>query len=53
MNRKAEIPGRQSWAQPQQYEIRFEGHLSAYRARMFEGLDMVQGPDGETVLPAP
>jgi hypothetical protein len=35
------------------YEIRFEGHLSAYRAQMFEGLEMVQGPGGETVLTGP
>lgn len=35
------------------YEIRFRGHLSSYRAQMFEGLEMVQGPDGETVLTGP
>ena len=35
------------------YEIRFMGHLSSYRAQMFEGLEMVQGPDGETVLTGP
>ena len=35
------------------YEIRFKGHLSAYRAQMFEGLEMVQGPDGETALTGP
>jgi hypothetical protein len=38
------------WSQPQLYEIRFAGHLSAYRAQMFEGLEMVQVPNGETVL---
>jgi hypothetical protein len=43
----------QSWSQPQVYEIRFEGHLGFYRAQMFEGLEMVQGPDGETVLTGP
>ena len=35
------------------YEIRFEGHLSPYRAQMFEGMEMVQGPGGETVLTGP
>ena len=35
------------------YEIRFKGHLSSYRAQMFEGLEMVQGPDGQTVLTGP
>ena len=35
------------------YEIRFEGHLSSYRAQMFEGLEMVQEPGGETVLTGP
>jgi hypothetical protein len=50
---KAEIMSAQPWSQPQLYEIRFKGHLSAYRARMFEGLEMVQGPEGETVLTGP
>ena len=50
MNRKAETPGGQPWSQPQLYEIRFKGHLSSYRAQMFEGLEMVQGPGGETLL---
>jgi hypothetical protein len=40
-------------SQPQVYEIRFKGHLSAYRAEMFEGLEMVLGPGGETVLTGP
>ncbi len=53
MNRKVETPGRQPWSQPQLYEIRFKGHLSSYRAQMFEGLEMVQGPGGETVLTGP
>jgi len=53
VNRKAETPGGQSWSQPQLYEIRFKGHLSSYRAQVFEGLEMVQGPDGETVLIGP
>ena len=48
--KKAETMSAQLWSQPQLYEIRFEGHLSAYRAQMFEGLEMVQEPDGETVL---
>ena len=50
---KAEIMSAQPWSQPQVYEIRFKGHLSPYRARMFEGLEMVQGPEGETVLTGP
>jgi hypothetical protein len=48
-----ETPGEQPWSQSQLYEIRFEGHLSSYRAQMFEGLEMVQGPGGETVLTGP
>jgi hypothetical protein len=43
----------QAGSQPQVYEIRFRGHLSAHRARVFEGLEMVQGPGGETVLTGP
>ena len=35
------------------YEIRFKGHLSSYRTQMFEGMEMVQGPDGETALAGP
>ena len=50
---KAETMSAQPWSQPQLYEIRFKGHLSAYRAQMFEGLEMVQGPGGETVLTGP
>jgi hypothetical protein len=50
---KAETMGAQCWSQPQVYEIRFKGHLSSYRAQMFEGLQMVQGPGGETVLTGP
>jgi hypothetical protein len=50
---KAETMSAQSWSQPQLYEIRFEGHLSSYRAQIFEGLEMVQEPDGETVLTGP
>jgi hypothetical protein len=53
VNRQVETPGGQPWSQPQLYEIRFKGHLSSYRAQMFEGLDMVQGPGGETVLTGP
>jgi hypothetical protein len=53
VNRKVETPSRQPWSQPQLYEIRFKGHLSPYRAQMFEGLEMVQGPDGEAVLTGP
>jgi hypothetical protein len=39
--------------QPRVYEIRFKGHLDERRAQMFEGLQMVQEPDGETVLTGP
>ena len=53
MNRKIETPGGQPWSQTQLYEIRFKGHLNRRRAQMFEGLEMVQGPDGETVLTGP
>ena len=53
MDRKIETPAGWSWSQPQMYEIRFKGHLSAYRAQMFEELQMVQGPDGETALTGP
>jgi hypothetical protein len=42
----------QRWSK-QVYEIRFQGHLDACRAQMFEGLEMVQEPDGETVLTGP
>ena len=52
MNR-VETMSAQPWSQPQLYEIRFMGHLSSYRAQMFEGLEMVQGPGGETVLTGP
>jgi hypothetical protein len=41
------------WSKPEVYEIRFEGHLHVRRAQMFEGLEMVQGPGGETVLTGP
>jgi hypothetical protein len=53
VNRKAETLGRPPWSQPQLYEIRFKGHLSSYRAQVFEGLEMIEGPDGETVLTGP
>jgi hypothetical protein len=49
----AETMSAQPWSKPQVYEIRFKGYLSPYRARMFEGLEMVQGPGGETVLTGP
>jgi hypothetical protein len=53
VSRKAEVSGRQSRSQPQLYEIRFKGHLSPYHAWVFEGFEMVQGPEGETVLTGP
>jgi hypothetical protein len=40
-------------SQPQIYEIRFGGHLASCRAQMFEGLEMVQEPGGDTVLTGP
>ena len=50
---KAEIMSAQAWNKPEVYEIRFRGHLSPYRAQMFEGWEMVQEPGGETVLTGP
>ena len=38
---------------PTLYEIRFSGHLDASRAQMFEGLEMVREPGGDTVLSGP
>ena len=35
------------------YEIRFMGHLDRSRATVFEGLQMAQEPNGETVLTGP
>jgi hypothetical protein len=43
----------QSWSKPQVYEIRFWGHLDLRRAQMFEGMEMVREPGGETVLTGP
>jgi hypothetical protein len=43
----------QPWREPQVYEIRFWGHLDLRRAQMFEGLEMVREPGGETVLTGP
>lgn len=43
----------QHWSTPQVYAIRFQGHLDLRRARMFEGLEMVREPGGETVLRGP
>ena len=53
MNRKVETLGGQPSSQPQLYEIRFKGHLSSHCAQMFQGLEMVRGPGGETVLTGP
>lgn len=50
MNRKVETQCELHCRQQQLYEIRFKGHLNHCRAQLFEGLMMVQGPDGETVL---
>jgi hypothetical protein len=50
---KAETMSAQPWSQPQLYEIRFKGYLNPRRAQMFEGLEMEQGPDGDTVLTGP
>ena len=38
---------------PQFYQIQFRGHLDPSRAQMFEGLEMVQEPGGDTVLTGP
>ena len=43
----------QRWSKPQVYEIRFQGHLDVHRAQMFEGMEMIREPDGETVLTGP
>jgi hypothetical protein len=43
----------QYWSKAEVYEIRFRGHLDVRRAQMFEGLEMVRGPGGETVLTGP
>jgi hypothetical protein len=43
----------QRWSTPLVYEIRFQGHLDLRRARMFEGLEMVREPGGETLLRGP
>jgi len=43
----------QPCSQPQFYEIRFKGHLNRRRAQMFERLEMIQDPDGNTVLTGP
>jgi len=43
----------QRCSQPELYEIRFKGYLSSCRAQVFEGLEMIQGPDGQTVLTGP
>ena len=43
----------QTWSKPEVYEIRFKAHLDARRAQMFEDLEMVQEPGGETVLTGP
>jgi hypothetical protein len=53
VNRKVETACGQPWSQLQQCEIRLKGYLSSYRAQMFEGLEMVQGPEGETALSGP
>jgi hypothetical protein len=37
----------------QVYEIQFTGHLDPSRAQAFEGLEMSQEPDGDTVLRGP
>jgi hypothetical protein len=44
---------KQHWSIAEVYEIRFRGYLDVRRAQMFEGLEMVQAPDGETVLTGP
>jgi len=41
---------RQPSSQPQVYEIRFKGYLDRHGAQLFEGMEMVQEPGGDTVL---
>jgi hypothetical protein len=53
MHRMAETLGDQPWCRPRVYEIRFKGYLSSYHAQMFEALEVIQGPEGETVLTGP
>lgn len=53
MNPRVDTQRGQRCTQPVLYEIRLRGHLSSYRAQLFEGLVMVLGPDGETVLTGP
>ena len=36
--------------EPDQYEIRIEGHLAPHRLRAFEGLAVTHLPDGDTEL---
>jgi len=50
---KAQTMSTTASSKPELYEIRFKGHLEARRAPMFEGLEMVRGPGGETVLTGP
>jgi hypothetical protein len=50
---KVQTMSAESGSQRELYEIRFEGHLGSFRAQMFEGLEMVQEPGGETVLTGP
>jgi hypothetical protein len=35
------------------YEIRLKGHIGDHRAEWFEGMDLVQEPDGTTVIRCP
>ena len=49
----AENMSGQPWCPAQLYEIRFKGHLSSSGAQVFEGLEMVREPSGETVLIGP
>jgi predicted lipoprotein len=51
--RRLQTWGKKMSEQPPVYAIRFKGHLDARRAQMFEGLQIVQEPDGDTVLTGP
>ena len=44
------MTGKADWSETQFYQFKFMGHLSSTRAQMFEGMEMVQEPGGETVL---
>ena len=50
---KARNMNGQRWSKLLVYEIRFQGNPDVCRAQMFEGLEMVREPKGETILTGP